>query len=382
MKNKNHIWLLALLLAFGFQQAVAQESKFRISIEQKPLNKAGKIFVRYFIDRELVIDSIVQKNSTVYEGRAKGPTAVNLYYAANGEPFFSKSRTNSLERLNMYVDAGETKVSFGDTFKDASIKGSALQDEYATFEKHMEAYNRSYEQLAKERSAMYKQAEPNKEEMLKLTAKFDALQKEMDAAKVAFIQAHPQSYFSLLSLKEVAGYSIDVEKIEPLYQSLAKELQHKPEGQELAKNLAIAKRLAVGQVAPDFTQPDLDGKPVKLTDFKGQYVLLDFWASWCGPCRADNPNLVKAYQAYKDKNFTIIGLSLDNPGKRNDWLKAIEKDGLPWHHVSDLTGWKNEVAGLYGIQAIPQNFLIDPQGRIVAKNLHGDALMNKLKEIL
>lgn len=111
-------------------------------------------------------------------------------------------------------------------------------------------------------------------------------------------------------------------------------------------------------------------------------MLVDFWASWCGPCRADNPNLVKAYHAFKDKNFTILGISLDKEGKKQDWLNAIEKDGLPWQHVSDLTGWKSEVAALYGIKAIPQNFLIDPNGKIIAKNLHGDALSKFLVQLL
>lgn len=131
----------------------------------------------------------------------------------------------------------------------------------------------------------------------------------------------------------------------------------------------------------NFTQNDTLGNAVSLASFKGKYVLLDFWASWCGPCRAENPNVVKAYNKYKDKGFTILSVSLDQPGKHQAWMDAIHKDGLTWTHVSDLKFWDNEVAKQYGIRAIPQNFLIDPEGKIIAKDLRGDELTKTLSEL-
>jgi peroxiredoxin len=132
--------------------------------------------------------------------------------------------------------------------------------------------------------------------------------------------------------------------------------------------------------AADFTQPDVNGQPVSLSQFKGKYVLVDFWASWCQPCRKENPNIVKAYNQFKDKNFTILGVSLDQ--NKDAWLKAIQQDGLTWNHVSDLKFWNNEAAALYGVQSIPYNVLVDPEGNIIAENLHGQELEQTLGKVL
>jgi len=138
----------------------------------------------------------------------------------------------------------------------------------------------------------------------------------------------------------------------------------------------------VGREAPDFGMPDANGKEVKLSSFKGKYVLVDFWASWCGPCRQENPNLVRAYNRFKDKNFTVLGVSLDRPGQKDKWLKAISDDQLTWTHISDLKDWNSPVVSLYGFEGIPFNVLVDPQGKVIAEGLRGSVLERKLEEVL
>jgi len=188
------------------------------------------------------------------------------------------------------------------------------------------------------------------------------------------------SPIALYALRQYAGWDINADEVEPLFNRLPASVQQYPSAIELKEAVDIAKKTGIGKMAMEFSQNDTLDNPVKLSSFKGHYVLVDFWASWCGPCRAENPNVVKVYNKYKDKNFSILSVSLDRPGQKERWLKAIHDDGLTWTHVSDLKFWDNEVAKLYGIKAIPQNLLLDPEGKIIGKNLQGDELDQKVCE--
>lgn len=195
-----------------------------------------------------------------------------------------------------------------------------------------------------------------------------------------FIQQHPDSFAALYLLNSMVS-KMPAEKVQFYYQELGQSFKHTSYSANILKAVDARKITSIGQIAPDFEQADTAGKPIKLSDFRGQYVLLDFWASWCIPCREENPNVVKAYQRYHEKGFTVLGVSLDQPGKREAWLNAVRQDKLTWTNVSDLKFWNNSVAKLYGIQAVPQNFLLDKQGKIIALNVRGEELNKKLNEI-
>jgi peroxiredoxin len=209
------------------------------------------------------------------------------------------------------------------------------------------------------------------------------LKDERRRQEIAFVKAHPDYLVSAEALKDAVGYLPDDIRIyDKLFKGLSKQVQNSKEGVSLKKTIDVFMTVSIGAEAPLFTSPDTAGLPINLKDFRGKYVLLDFWASWCGPCREENPNVVKAYKQFREKNFTVLGVSLDQENKKEAWVKAINDDGLVWNHVSDLKYWNNAVAKLYAIRSVPQNFLIDPKGKIVAANLRGEELFKKLQELI
>lgn len=196
----------------------------------------------------------------------------------------------------------------------------------------------------------------------------------------ALISKYPDSPVAAYFLYRYFTYQLSLDDLKATRAKISPALADCPYVKDLDGIIKQLEHVQIGQVAPEFSLPDTAGVSVALSDFRGKYVLLDFWASWCPPCRRENPNVVKAFQQYRDKNFTIIGISLDRDRKK--WLKAIADDRLTWTHVSDLKYWDSEIPALYGVRGIPANVLLDPEGVIIAKNITGEDLQNTLKEVI
>lgn len=224
----------------------------------------------------------------------------------------------------------------------------------------------------------------------RITKEFNDISEEMKSYPIQFIKERNDNYMALALIENLLKQKPDdVTEIEVAYNNLTNDIKNSVYGKMVETKINDLKKqneglamLNIGKIAPNFSAPDPDGKQVSLNDIKGKATIIDFWAAWCGPCRRENPNVVKVYNKYHDKGLEIISVSLDKPGQKEKWLKAIEDDKLTWHHVSNLNYFNDPVARLYNIQSIPATFILDADGKIVAKSLRGQALEDKIAEML
>lgn len=293
-------------------------------------------------------------------------TEPGLYYLTVGKE----------QPQHIYLENAPIKVSGqAKDLKNMKVEGSTAHADF-------EVFRNRFNPLVGELQATMAKAERSQDaaEQANLSRRFDSLKTVVNTEVGNYISARPASYVSPFLLFITSQILEDPAVMEQRYSQLAEPVRNSKIGKSLATYIADSKIGAVGTEAPDFTQNDVAGNPIKLSSLRGKYVLVDFWASWCKPCRMENPNVVAAFQKYSPKNFTVLGVSLDR--EKDAWVKAIEKDGLTWTQVSDLKFWNNEAAAIYKVQAIPQNFLVDPNGKIVGKNLRGAALDAKLEALL
>jgi peroxiredoxin len=344
------------------------------------LNAPSRAYLIYKLGANQVIDSaIITAGSFEFSGQILNPTNAVLVIDHKGVGFGKLDST--VDVLNFYIDKGEFALSSADSVSKAQITNSKINDDDKKLKAQLSPINEKAKKLVGIRK--WVSAEKNTPEFRStLQGKYKALQGEQKGIIKKFILDNPDSYLSLMALYSVDGPSPDPFELDSLYNSLSPALKTTEMARTFKNSIETLKHTARGTIAPDFTQNDVNGVPVKLSSFRGKYVLIDFWASWCGPCREENPNVVRVFNKYKEKNFTILGVSLDKQSGKADWLAAIKSDGLNWTQVSDLKFWSNQAATLYYVSSIPANFLIDPSGKIIAKDLRGDDLDNKLKEVL
>lgn len=370
------ISLLALLI-IGVN-VLAQEQSFVIKGKTSIAHNGRKLYMFYRTPDTNIKDSTVVSNGQFqFHGRVSEPTPVTINFQHS-----VAVRQSRPDNYILYIESGDVYLNFEDSIQTAVLTGNKLSEAYVNYRGKTQAVEAAMQAV----DAIWMSASQEEREggalMNELKARVAPLSKQKMEIQEAYIKQYPDEYFSLLAIRDIAGATINLEKIVPLYDNLSPRLKASKAGLEFANRIEASKKTAIGQMAPDFEQPDVQGKPVKLSDFRGQYVLLDFWASWCGPCRDENPHVLRAYNKFKNHNFTVLGVSLDKESQKKYWLEAIEKDQLPWTQLSDLKGGSNEAALLYGIRAIPQNFLIDPSGKIVAKNLRGDELSKTLADLI
>jgi peroxiredoxin len=361
---------ICLFLITTFVLSVnAQVKKF--SVSGKIDGAEGVVFIlqKNFAGKTVDIGTGVEIHGTfkISGGTIDYPQMVKL---------FSSDRKNT---LTFFLENSEISIEGRlDSLPNAKVTGSKTNDGFLTFNKIMKPLTDKFNAMNVNLQEAVKANDDAK--ISALTKDINDIIKEAKNIRINFVRNNLSSYYTpVLLIGMVNDFS--AAEMESIINSLSPEVASTPPMIDLKSRAVALKKFDIGQKAPDFTLPDPKGKPVSLYSKLGPKVLLiDFWAGWCGPCRSENPNVVKVYQEFHKKGFDILGVSLDQTVE--EWNKAITDDNLTWTHVSDLKYWNNEAAKLYLVSSIPANFLLDKDGIIVAKNLRGDDLSNKVKELL
>lgn len=362
---------------------LAQES-FTVNGNVGETAADSKVFIQYRDNGQNVLDSTaVDKGIFKYQGSVSQPTQAILILAEGGKTMNDLKESGQRPPINsLYLSQGDIKVQGAD-FMSAVASGTSINDDFAVYQKNLSVINEEFAAIDAEYQAASDEQKQDEAYVAGLREKAGAIYEKQTLINEDFVKANPKSYVSLTILDELLSPDNLTSFVKPAYEALSADLRNSALGKSLEEKIASMAKLAVGAVAPDFTLPDTAGNDLALSSLRGKYVLVDFWASWCGPCRTENPTVVAAFNKYKDKNFTVLGVSLDRPGAKDAWMKAIADDKLEqWPHISDLQFWNSPVVSLYSIRGIPQNYLLDPEGKIVASNLRGPALEAKLAEII
>jgi thiol-disulfide isomerase/thioredoxin len=363
-KMKKYLLVLSLLPFIGLAQTTSKSNKIKaMKAASIPVKAADEFIISGYISGypdQTTID-LLNPNSGAPEASSK---IIAGKFSLKGKLSFPDFRILAINSqppyLNIFLDNSNIIIKAKkDSFEMAEVKGSVSHNDYVAFNK----IARPYEQL-----------------LAQAGAGDEATAQRAASDFEKFIQKNPGSYITPLAIYRYHQVTADNDQLEAMYNKLPAATQKASIGAYLANLIKENKKNPIGKPLANFSQADTAGNNISLSSFKGKYVLIDFWASWCGPCRQENPNIVATYNKYKNKNFTVLGVSLDKA--KEPWLAAINADGLTWTHVSDLKGWNNAVSQQFEIFSIPQSFLLDPQGNVVGKNLRGPSLEAKLQQLL
>lgn len=328
------------------------------------------------------VDSALVKNGRfTLAGSVIVPSRASLTLSRQGTRKGDFMRADVI--YGFYLEPGTTTFTSPDSLKYASIAGGPLTTDWQELKTAGQPLAQQYKQLAAEYNATAPEQRKSPEFRQARARRNAILHREYNRIDSLFVAAHPASLVSADEIRMLSNTKADSATARRLVALLAPALRAN-QGQQILTKLARQRNPApaIGQPAPDFTLLNAEGQPVALRSYRGKYVLVDFWASWCGPCRAENPNVTRVYNEFKNQNFDVLSVSIDVPDARAKWLKAVHDDHLPWTQVLDLSAGAGRAAALYQVEAIPQNFLIDPTGKIVALNLRGEALRTTLWQFI
>jgi peroxiredoxin len=362
---RNVLTILVLAMAVLSCQSAKDQYSIKGSIKGV---ETGKVYLQKLVDgqpQSVDTADVVGGNFT-FKGKMEMPDI--RFLRLNEQDYFAQF---FLDNASITVTANK------DSLRNSKITGSPTQDVFKIYIAEMEKLSNDVKALQdKYQSAM---SMNNTDVAEKAKIDYQAMIDNNKVYTKNFVKEHSNSVVSAyITLFQLAN-QIDGTELDSITSKFPPEISKSEYVVKLKELVQEQKKTSAGALAPDFTMNDPEGKPVQLSSLKGKVVLVDFWASWCGPCRQENPNVVKLYQQFHSKGFEILGVSLDKT--KEDWVKAIKDDNLTWIHVSDLQFWQNAAARLYGVNAIPQSFLLDKDGKIIAKGLRGEQLAKKLSEL-